>query len=140
MNCYFDTSALVKLVLVEPGSDRVLQLWRRTDRALASSLTYVEAGAALAAARRTGRITEVDLPALKREFEGWWEEVTAIAPERPLLRFAGSLAGIHGLRGYDAVHLASALALDEPVVFASADAARRRAAEMEGLTLLATSE
>lgn len=44
---------------------------------------------------------------------------------------------LDGLRGYDAVHLASALSLTEPVVFASADAALCQAAQIEGLPLLA---
>lgn len=140
MNSYFDTSTLIKLVLQEPGSERVRRLWGRTDRALASAVTYVEARAALAAARRAQRIGEREFPGVKREFERRWSEVTVIAPEWPLLRLAGGLAEIHGLRGYDAVQLASALALSEPVVFASADGELCRAAEAEGLHLLVTSD
>ena len=60
--------------------------------------------------------------------------------EPPLLRLAAGRGFRPGLRGYDAVHLASALSLTEPVVFASADADLRRAAETEGLALLATAE
>lgn len=140
MNSYFDTSTLIKLVLEETGSDRVRTLWRRTDRALASAISYVEARAALASARRARRITEQQVPGVKVEFERFWRELTVIGVERPLLRFAGSLAELHGLRGYDAVQLASALVINEPVVFASADARLRDAAQTEGLALLATAE
>lgn len=140
MNTYFDTSSLVKLVLTEPGSEQVLALWRRTDRALASALGYVEARQALAAAQRTQRVPHAHFPEVKQEFELLWSEVTVIGVGRPLLRFASGLAEIHSLRGYDAVHLASALAIDEEVVFASADAALSRAAQTEGLPMLATAE
>lgn len=140
MNTYFDTSALVKLVLPEQGSEQVLTLWRRTDRVLASALTHVEARAAIAAAHRGRRIADAELPATKQKFERWWAQVTVIGVERPLLRFASGLAEVHGLRGYDAVHLASALAIDEQVVFASADAVLRQAARTEGLPLLVIAE
>lgn len=140
MNTYFDTSIMVKLVLAEPASEHALTLWRRTDRALASALTYVEARAALAAARRALRIADASFADVKQQFERNWRQVVVIAAGRPLLRFASSLAEIHGLRGYDAVHLASALAITEPVIFASSDTALRRAAQTEGLPILAMVE
>jgi hypothetical protein len=136
MNGYFDTSALFKLLLAEHGSAQVLTLWQRCDRALSTGLTYVESRAALAAAGRAGWVPGSEAPTLREEFEDVWGEVTVVAPEPPLLRFAGHLAERHALRGYDAVHLASALALDEQVVFASADSALCGAAEREGLALL----
>lgn len=140
MNTYFDTSTMVKLVLSEPGSEHAVTLWRRTDRALASALTYVETRAALAAARRALRIADAGFTDVKQQFERHWHQVVVIGVERPLLRFASSLAEVHGLRGYDAVHLASALAITEPVIFASSDVALRRAAQTEGLPILAMAE
>lgn len=37
-----------------------------------------------------------------------------IGIDGPLARAAGDLAEQHGLRGYDAVHLASAIAVEDP--------------------------
>lgn len=100
----------------------------------------MEARAALAAARRALRIADAGFMDVRQEFERNWHQVVVIAAGRPLLRFASSLAEIHGLRGYDAVHLASALAITEPVIFASSDTALRRAAQTEGLPILAMVE
>ena len=41
-------------------------------------------------------------------------EVEVIGLDEPLARAAGALAERHALRGYDAVHLASATAIDYP--------------------------
>ena len=44
---YFDSSALVKLVVDERGSALAAQLWNACDAALASPLAYIEVRAAL---------------------------------------------------------------------------------------------
>ena len=49
---YFDSSALVKLLVEEDGTDLVAQLWDGCDAALSSRLAYPEVRAALAAAYR----------------------------------------------------------------------------------------
>ena len=49
---YFDSSALVKLVVEETGSDLAAELWDGCDAAVASRLAYPEVRSALAAARR----------------------------------------------------------------------------------------
>ena len=63
-----------------------------------------------------------------------WSAVDALNVDERAARAAGSLAVKHGLRGMDAVHLASALsfAAAGPVVV-TWDAALRRAASAEGL-------
>lgn len=55
---YFDASALVKLVVEEPGTDVASALWDGCDAALSSRLAYPEVRAALAAARRNSDLTE----------------------------------------------------------------------------------
>lgn len=45
------------------------------------------------------------------ELDGLTAELTIVGIDEALARRAGELADAHGLRGYDAVHLASALAL-----------------------------
>ena len=49
---YFDSSALVKLVIGEAGTELAVELWDGCDAALASRLAYPEVRAALAAAVR----------------------------------------------------------------------------------------
>ena len=55
---YFDTSALVKLIFDEPGSELAVELWDRAYILVSSQLIYPEARAALAAAARGCRIGE----------------------------------------------------------------------------------
>ena len=49
---YFDSSALVKLVIGEAGTELAVELWDGCDAALASRLAYPEVRAALAALAR----------------------------------------------------------------------------------------
>lgn len=57
-----------------------------------------------------------------------------------LIRYAGDLAEKHLLRGFDSIHLASAVNLKNKtrseIYFSSNDAKLNRAAEKEGLTVL----
>jgi predicted nucleic acid-binding protein len=76
---YFDSSALVKLVVEEPGSGLVAQLWDGCDAALASRLAYPEVRAALAAAARDHELGDDDL----RATEQAWDLGTASARGSP---------------------------------------------------------
>lgn len=60
MNAYFDTSALVPLLVDEPTSLRATRLWRDADRVASVRLLYPEARAALARAQRMGRLSSQD--------------------------------------------------------------------------------
>jgi uncharacterized protein len=108
---YFDSSALVKLVLDETGSDVVATVWNACDAALSSRLAYPEVCAALAAAGRNHDLTESEASAAAREWEIFWSSMRPIELSPDVERAAGELAVLHRLRGADAVHLASALAL-----------------------------
>lgn len=108
---YFDSSALVKLVLDETGSDVAAALWNACDAALSSRLAYPEVCAALAAAGRNHDLTESEASAAADEWEVFWSSMRPIELSADVERVAGELAVLHRLRGADAVHLASALAL-----------------------------
>jgi predicted nucleic acid-binding protein len=109
---YFETSAIVKLVMMEEGSDRADILWDSSDLLATSRLSYAEARAALAAARRTGRLTSRGLEQAKDALNARFAELDQVDVTAKIVRSAGDIAEQHELRGYDAVHLASALALE----------------------------
>jgi predicted nucleic acid-binding protein len=106
---YFDTSALVKLLVREEGSDLAAVLWDGTDVAVTGLLAYPEARAALASAQRTDRISRAQLSTARAGLEALWPEIDVVDPTDEVCKSAGDLAERHALRGYDAVHLASAL-------------------------------
>lgn len=108
---YFDSSALVKLVLDEEGSEIVVELWNGCDAAVSSRLAYPEVCAALAAARRNHDLTESQAVEAAAEWELFWASMRPVELSADIERASGELAKLHRLRGADAVHLASALAL-----------------------------
>ena len=109
---YFDASALVKLLVEEPGSDIAAALWDGCDIAVSSRLTYPEVAAALASAGRSGDLSEASLAACERDWEDYWGAMRPVELSEQVQRVAGGLAKRHRLRGADAVHLASALEID----------------------------
>jgi predicted nucleic acid-binding protein len=131
---YFDTSAVVPLVVAEAGSARAATLWDGADRAVSVRLVYPEGRAALAHAQRLGRLTVRQLQAAVREFEARYLELDVVELDDVLARRAGHLAELHGLRGYDAVHLAAADRVREPeLVVVAGDRALLTAAAAEGM-------
>jgi hypothetical protein len=108
---YFDASALVKLVVDEPGSDLAADLWDGCDAALSSRLSYPEVRAALAAAGRNHDLDADAVAEAERSWEEFWRATRPVELTTEVERHAGDLAARHRLRGADAVHLACALAV-----------------------------
>jgi uncharacterized protein len=79
-------------------------------------LVYPEGRAALAAARRSGRLGMKDHARALADFEDLVSDLTLIGVDESLARSAGTLAEEFELCGYDAVHLATALALGKSAV------------------------
>jgi predicted nucleic acid-binding protein len=137
VNAYFDTSALLKLVIEEEGSDLAGALWDQADAVAANRLAYPEARAALAAARRSRRLTSLGLAQAKAGLEDLIDQLRVIEVSEPIARAVGELAERVAFRGNDAVHLASALAAagDGLLVFVTWDADLAKAARSAGLAI-----
>jgi uncharacterized protein len=122
MICYFDTSAFVPLLIDEPSSAACRRLWEEADDVMSTELLYVETAAALAQAARCGRITAHQEVRALRVVDRLWDELYAIEPTKQLIRRAAALTSAEALRGYDALHCASAEDVnDRDLVFASGD-------------------
>jgi uncharacterized protein len=131
---YFDSSALVKLLVEEVGSGLVAELWDGCDAALASRLAYPEVRAALAAAARNRDLAQEDLEEAEGAWEDYWAASRPVELTESVMRQAGMLARLHALRGADGVHLASALAIgDAGVVMAVWDRRLHAGAAEAGL-------
>jgi predicted nucleic acid-binding protein len=111
---YFDSSAFMKLLAEEQGSELAVDLWDGCDAALSSRLAYPEVRAALAASARNHDITGSELETAERDWESYWAATRPVELTRAVERHSGQLAHAHALRGADAVHLASALAIGDP--------------------------
>ncbi|REJ05516.1 PIN domain-containing protein [Microbacterium bovistercoris] len=111
MILYLDTSAIVPLLISEPSSERCGRLWDVSRLRFTARITYVEAAAALAAAERSRRIdSDVHAQALA-VLDVLWSQVQIVELDDSLMKDAAAIAHEAGLRGYDAVHCASAMRL-----------------------------
>ncbi len=111
---YFDSSAFVKLLTEEPGSDLAAELWDGCDAAVASRLAYPEVRAALASAGRNHDLTEREIGAAEQVWDEYWTATRHVELTAAVEQHAGHLARSRALRGADAIHLASALAVGDP--------------------------
>jgi uncharacterized protein len=119
---YLDTSAFVPLLIDEPTSAACRRFWNDADVIVSSRLLYVETAAALAQARRIGRLTEGKHRRGRRRLDQMWSEMDVIDVDEQVVTRAAGLAYRLALRGYDAVHCAAAEQLDDDdVVAASGD-------------------
>lgn len=108
---YLDTSALIKLYVEEAGADRVEGLVERAEIVATSVVAYAEARAALARRHRENDFTASEYQGIVSELDASWQGYERLGVTEGLAREAGELAEEHALRGFDAVHLASALRL-----------------------------
>ena len=133
---YFDSSALVKLVVEETGSGLAADLWDGCDAAVSSRLAYPEVRAALAAAGRNHDIDPSGQAAAETAWEEYWAATRPVELNRAVEQSAGQLAARHALRGADAVHLASALAVSQSgQILAAWDLRLRAGAQAAGLAI-----
>ncbi len=108
---YLDTSALIKLYVEEAGTDRVEAAIDRVEVVATSVVAYAEARAALARRHRENDFTASEYQGIVSELDASWQGYERLGVTEGLAREAGELAEEHALRGFDAVHLASALRL-----------------------------
>jgi uncharacterized protein len=110
---YLDTSALVKLYVRETGTVRVRNWLSKATAVATSVVAYAEARAAFARLNREA----LTRPRKHRErvarLDADWESFLRVELTRSLVRHAGDIAETFELRGFDSIHLASALWLRE---------------------------
>jgi uncharacterized protein len=137
---YLDTSAWVKLYVQEPGSKELRAYTNKAETLAASVVAYPEARATFARIKAQDISTEAKHRQRLAQLNLDWENMLRIELVPAVVRTAGDLAEVHGLRGFDSIHLASALWLKEktstPLNFAVFDQRLRAAAERAGLAVV----
>ncbi len=132
---YFDTSALIKLYVEEPGSQQVSTLVSETGVVATAKVAFVEVHAGLARRRRAGDLSVAAYGRTCRQFEEQWRRYVRLDLRDDILVQARELVKRHPLRTLDAIHLASALALraalGQEVPFVAADGRLVQAAASE---------
>lgn len=132
MITYVDTSTLMKLLMEEAGSAEAETIWRRAEVLSSAKIGYVEACAALAAARRARRLTAAQHRRAVDDLGLLWNQLSIMEITDEVVERAANLTDECALRGYDAVHLAAAIEVGA-TVFTSADRQLCDAARSVGL-------
>ncbi|MDP8953215.1 MAG: type II toxin-antitoxin system VapC family toxin [Actinomycetota bacterium] len=110
MILYLDSSAMVKLYAREPHREDVRAAIGEATLVCASLLVYAEARSAFSRKVRDGHLDDERHDALVERLDDEIADAYALYPVgEELVYFAGDLTREHGLRAYDAVHLATAL-------------------------------
>jgi uncharacterized protein len=140
---YFDTSALVKLYMFETGSRWMKQIYDTYDDEITIAIVGItEAATALARRNRIGELPSRHQHILFNRLLGDCKtRFNLFHIDDTIAYLAAELTQRYPLRGYDAVHLASARNLNQqlitsglaPITFLSADAALCTTAIAEGL-------
>ncbi len=108
MILYLDASALIKRYVAEPGSAEVSAAIANADMIGTALISRAEVAAALARAMRMNVLTPEEARAVLQVFRNEWPDLVRLQVTEMMVARADILAWEHGLRGYDAVHLAAA--------------------------------
>ena len=99
----------------------------RLDLSGTCEIAYVEMRSAVARRYREGSFERTTYRRIIRDIGNDWQQLFLIVITSQLVQDAGDIAELYRLRAYDAIHLASGLALQtraaEPVTFACWDKA-----------------
>ena len=140
---YFDTSALVKLYVEEPGTDVVLQLASDLDRDQLAilDLTLLECRSMVRRRERERDISRDDAGRILDLIEDDGSSLYLVQPTTAeVLREARQLLDARPLRTLDALQLAGCLSIRHsvppPLTFVCADTRLCEIAGLEGLAIL----
>lgn len=110
---YLDTSALVKLYVEEVGRETVFEATEEAGRLATSTVAYAEARAAFARKERIGDLDDGGSRLVVADLDAEWRHFVRVPVTNSVAYRAGALAERYALRGFDAIHLASAVRLSE---------------------------
>ena len=140
MILFCDTSALVKLYIVEVGSEVLKMQAQEAEAVAVCRIAWAEAYAALS--RRAREVPEdaVVIEQAKAALAADWPHFVVLEIDQPLVERAGEYADTFALRGYDSVQLAVAFEAGRisqtPVFFACFDTRLNKAAKLLGMSCL----
>lgn len=137
MILYIDTSALVKRYFQEPYSDEVLSKWKAATHIVTSFVAYAETMASIFRKKREEGLADRLIQKIADLFRQDWESLIRVEVNSELNGYIDRVVKGYPLRGFDAIHLASAMVIRERIpedfVFVCFDDRLASAARSEGL-------
>ena len=137
MILYLDTSALVKRYFKEPYSEQLSTVWKKAADIVISAVGYAETMAAFYRKRQEADLEDAQFKKITEIFRTDWNSFIRVAVTDDLNSLVDRIASTHQLRGFDAIHLSTALLvkrrLNENFLFCCFDERLSAAARKEGL-------
>jgi uncharacterized protein len=137
MILYLDTSAIVKRYFKEPYSDEILTKWIETNGIITSSVAYAETLASFYRKKREAGLKDSLIRKIAESFRTDWNSFIRVEVSDELNDYIDKVVVKHQLRGFDAIHLASAMIMHErlgrDLTFVCFDNRLINAAKTEGI-------
>lgn len=141
MILFCDTSALVKLYIIEPGSDALKARVQEAEAVAVCRIAWAEAYAALSRRAREVPGDAGVIEQAKAALAVDWPRYVVLEINQTLVERAGEYADTFALRGYDSIQLAAAFEAGRiaqtPIFFACFDMRLNKAAKLLGMDVLA---
>lgn len=136
MILYLDRSALVKRYFQETHSDYVISGWKTATQIVTSFVAYAETMAAIYRKKREANLADKLIMKTIDSFHQDWMSFIRVEVNDELNMYIDQAIKRHPLRGFDAIHLASAMVIHENItddfLFMCFDKRLATAAQSEG--------
>jgi predicted nucleic acid-binding protein len=134
---YLDTSAILKRYFQESFSEEVSAKWKQSEMIVTSSVAYAETMATISRKQKEADIDNKLIQKTIQAFQMDWSGFIRVEVTDDLNEYINNVLQKHPLRGFDAIHLASALVIYEKFprtfFFACFDQRLNQAARLESL-------
>jgi predicted nucleic acid-binding protein len=134
---YLDTSAILKRYFQESFSEEVSAKWKQSEMIVTSSVAYAETMATISRKQKEADIDNKVIQKTIQAFQMDWSGFIRVEVTDDLNEYINNVLQKHPLRGFDAIHLASALVIYEKFprtfFFACFDQRLNQAARLESL-------
>jgi predicted nucleic acid-binding protein len=138
---FWDTSAVIPLVIDEPTTGRLREVWQRDPGMVVWWGTSVECASALARVGRDGVVPDKDVDVARALLQTIASSWTEVLPTDGVREHAGRILLRHPLRAVDALQIGAAMvwANDRPRghPFCTRDARLAEVARLEGFKVVA---
>jgi predicted nucleic acid-binding protein len=137
---YWDSSALIPLLLTEPRTPEILEIYRQDPAMAVWCLTPYEIWAAIARRRKEGRLRSPDIRTLRVRLSALARDWTVIRDPDAIGKTAYRILDVHGLGPAQAIQISAALAIvggsADEIPFVTLDDRVAQAAIAEGLSIM----
>ena len=140
MIAYFDSSSIVKWFFDEPFMELARDIKDKAGSIFTSLISFPEVLSAFNRAWKDGRCLKPEMELVRDEFMRIWPDFRWIKIDERLIVRTENLIFRYNLKGFDAVHMASAILLMKEsagieLFFSSFDKNLNRAAQKEGFLI-----